>query len=373
MRAARYYGRRDVRVEDVPEPQPPGPHEILIEPRLVGICGTDLHEYLEGARVVPTKTHPMTGVKAPVILGHELSAEVLEVGLEVTGVTPGDRGTIMPLASCGRCFFCRRGLSQLCVHHATFGLSYPSGGFAERAVIADYMFVPVPERLSDEQAALVEPAAVAAYAVERGQLQGGESVLVAGAGPIGALVAMYAMAVGAGAVYVSEPNAQRRKLAERLGVTAVFDPVDLLEPAAESPREVGTGVFDPVKSDLTARLRDLTQGVGVDLAIDCAGNQAGLAACINAVRPRGKVVECALHANDPVVDMHGLALKDITLVSTWCYQVYDFARYMALIAAGRFPVEKIITDTIPLEDIVQAGFEALVDPRSGSTKVLVRP
>ena len=117
----------------------------------------------------------------------------------------------------------------------------------------------------------------------------------------------------------------------------------------------------------------MTDGVGVDVAVDCTGTEVGLAACMNATRARGTVVEAALHMKPPAVDMYGLALKDMTVVGTWCYYVYDFPRYLALIATGRLPVEKIITSKIPFEDIVEEGFEVLINPSGEATKVLVHP
>ncbi len=374
MRAVLFYGKGDVRLEDVPAPGELGPRDVLIKPRYCGICGTDLHEYVEGARVVPTKPHPFTGAMAPQIMGHELSADVVGVGSDVIGTKVGDRVSLMPLVSCGRCHFCQRGENQLCVLHAAVGLSWPWGGFAEYAVVPDHQIVVLPDEVSYEQAALLEPAAVAAYAVERGKVKGGESVLIAGAGPIGALAAMYAMAIGAGAVYVTETNPQRLKLAGTLGVSEVFNPLDA---APETPRSVqreeGTGLFDAAKSWVVEALRARTNGVGVDVAVDCTGNEAGLNTCINATRARGTVVEAALHVSPPRVDAYALALKDLDLASTWCYNVYDFPRYAALIGTGRFPVEKVISAKIPLEDVDEKGFKVLTNPKGDATKILVYP
>ena len=213
MRAVVYHNAKDVRIEEVPEPGSLGPSEVLFKPRYCGICGTDLHEYVEGPKIISSKPHTLTGAKLPQIMGHEATGDVVEVGEQVTNVKAGDRVAIMPLIYCGKCYFCRRGLNHLCEIQGAFGLSYAWGGFAELAVAPDYEMVPLPDNVSYEQGALVEPAAVAAYAVERGGVQGGENVLIAGAGPIGALAALYAMAIGAGSVYVSETNPQRLKLA----------------------------------------------------------------------------------------------------------------------------------------------------------------
>jgi (R,R)-butanediol dehydrogenase/meso-butanediol dehydrogenase/diacetyl reductase len=374
MRAVRLHGRGDIRLEEVPAPSSLGPREVLVKPRFCGICGTDLHEYVEGARVVPSKPHPMTGAMLPQILGHELSADVIDVGTEVIDTKRGDRISVMPEISCGRCYYCRRGWNHLCTYHACVGLSWAWGGFAEYAVVPEYCVVVLPDEVSYEQGALLEPTAVAAYAVERGKVQGGESVLVAGAGPIGLLAALYAMAIGAGAVYVTETNPRRVELARSLGVTGVLNPTDLDPGYGLRPtRDSATGVFDPSKSWVVDALREFTGGVGVDVAIDCAGNEIGLNTCINAVRSRGTVVESALHVKAPAVDMYALGLKDVTLEATWCFNVYDFPRFASLIATGRLPVEKAISSTIPLEDIDEKGFRVLTDPGGDATKILVYP
>ena len=149
MRAARYYGVKDIRVEEVPEPNGDlGPTQVLIAPRQVGICGTDLHEYVAGPIVTPAEPHPLTGAQLPQILGHELSADVVAVGTEVTNVVPGDRISVMPLVFCGKCYFCRRGLNHLCVEMGCFGLSWDWGGMAGLGVVESYQAWPLPDEVS---------------------------------------------------------------------------------------------------------------------------------------------------------------------------------------------------------------------------------
>src|SRR4051812_18753107 len=241
MRAAVFHDRRDIRVEDVPEPGPPGPHEVLLRPALCGICGTDLHEYTDGPIVVPApEPHPLTGARAPQVLGHEFSARVLAVGAEVGSVVEGDRVAVMPLIFCGACYYCRRGLHHLCVRMACTGLSWSGGGIAERVVVPEYQVEKLPDTVSDIQGALVEPTAVAAYGIDRAGLAPGDTVLVTGAGPIGALSALYAKAAGASRVIVSEPDAGRRKLAAELGVEHTLDPTEVDVP--EAVRELTGGI-----------------------------------------------------------------------------------------------------------------------------------
>src|SRR3954468_6112607 len=210
MRALRFRAAHDIRIEDVAEPSAPGPGDVVVRVVTCGICGTDLHEYMAGPIVTPVEPHPLTGAQNPQILGHEFAGEVVAVGGGVTSVAEGDRVAIMPLAYCGRCAYCRRGLQHLCATMACVGLSHAWGGMGQLATVAEYQVVRLPDGVSHQQGALIEPTAAAAYGVERAGVSPGDRVLVTGAGPIGALAALCARAAGAAEVYVSEPNAARR-------------------------------------------------------------------------------------------------------------------------------------------------------------------
>jgi (R,R)-butanediol dehydrogenase/meso-butanediol dehydrogenase/diacetyl reductase len=349
MRAVRFHARRDIRVDDVPEPDGPRGHEVLLRPRSCGICGTDLHEYLAGPIVTPVEPHPLTGARNPQILGHEFAADVLAVGPDAQGVKEGDRVAVMPLAYCGQCFYCARGLNHLCERMGCVGLSWAWGGMGELAIVLDYQVARIPDRLTYEQGALIEPAAVALYGVERGGVGPGDHVLITGGGPIGALAILAAQAAGAAAVYLSEPNARRRAHAERLEPTAVLDPAAV---------------------DVPAELRSLT-GVGVDVAIECAGNARALNDCVAATRRAGTVVQTGLHVGKAEVDPMLWSLNDLTIEGTWCYRVYDWPRIAGLVARGAMPVERIVTSRIGVDDVVPGGFDVLADPQGHAVKVLV--
>jgi (R,R)-butanediol dehydrogenase/meso-butanediol dehydrogenase/diacetyl reductase len=352
MRAARFHGRKDIRVEDVEVPQVHAEDEVLVRVAYCGICGTDLHEYLMGPIVTPTTPHPLTGVTLPQTLGHEFSAEVVEVGAGVRDVRIGDRVSVMPAIVCGRCHYCRRGLGQLCERFACTGLSAETGGLADFAVLKEYQVAVLPDDVSDVEGAVVEPASVAAYGVDRGGVRGGDVVLVTGAGPIGVLSAMYASAVGAAVVVIAEPNPNRADLARAMDIGPVLDP---------------TG------DDFDAALAELTRGVGVDLAVECSGSSAGLGSAIAQLRRRGTVVQTGLHTRPATLDAMTLSEKDITLVGSWCYLITDWPRVIRLIAAGKYPVGKAVTARIPLPDVVGRGFDVLVDPRGDQLKILVQP
>ena len=261
MKAVRFYAKEDVRVEDVSAPNALGDSQVLIRPLTCGICGTDLHEFAGGPIVTPATPHKFTGAVLPQILGHEFSAEVVETGRSVRRVRKGDRISIQPLVMPLDDYYSRRGLNHLSPSMGCIGLSWAWGGMSELAVINDYNANVLPDNVTDEQGALVEPTAVALYSVDRSKVTGGSTVLITGAGPIGALVVLICNAVGASKIFVSEPNANRRKHIENLGVGAV--------------------VVDPKSVDVVEFIRENTEeGVGVDAAIECSGFEAALNTCI---------------------------------------------------------------------------------------------
>jgi (R,R)-butanediol dehydrogenase / meso-butanediol dehydrogenase / diacetyl reductase len=350
VRAAVFHDEHDIRVEDVAEPGPLRPGQVRLRPILCGICGTDLHEYLTGPIVIPTTPHPLTGAAAPQVLGHEMSARVLETAGDVAGVVVGDRVSVQPLVFCGHCYFCRRGLNHLCPQMACVGLSFDGGGIAEQLVLDEGQVSVLPDDVTDIQGALVEPAAVAAYGVDRTGLRAGDSILITGAGPIGALSALYAHAAGAATVVVSEPNPLRRALAASFGIATVLD---------------------PTSDDVASAVGDLTGGIGVDVAAECSGSEAGLTATLQAVRSHGTVTQVGLHVKPASIDPMNLSNRDLSLIGTWCYPVTDWPRIIALVASGRFPVEKALSDVIPVDDIVSRGFDRLLDPNGDAQKILV--
>ena len=351
MRAARFHGLGDVRIEDVPPPtRDLGPDDVLVAPRECGICGTDLHEYAHGPIQTSAEPHRSSGASLPQILGHEFSGEVLAVGAGVQSVTPGDRVAIMPQVFCGQCEQCLAGRQQCCADVAVVGLQWPWGGFGEYAVVPEAQVAGLPDSVSDAAGALVEPAAVAVHAVSSSGLRPGDTVLITGGGPIGQLTALAALASGAGAVLVSEPNAGRRERAAALGIT---------------------GTIDPRTEDVAERLAAMTRGVGADACFECSGNQRALDACLAAVKRGGTVVQTALYLKPVQVDADQLVLRDVALKGVYCYPVTSWPRVIAMIASGRLPVERIVTARIGLDDLVGRGFEALLAPDGSEVKVLV--
>lgn len=353
MKAVRFHAAKDIRVEDVPAPSAKlGANDVLIKPIVTGICGTDLHEYIAGPIVTPQKPHVYTGASNPQILGHEFSAVVADKGAGVSNVKVGDRVSIQPLISPRDDYYGRRGLYHLSEKMGCVGLSWGWGGMGEYAVVNDYNVAVVPKGVSDVQAAMIEPAAVAVYAAVRGGVTSGSTVLVSGIGPIGALTLLAVRAAGAAQIFVSEPNAYRRNLAKQLVPDAIL--------------------LDPTKDDVPKFIKENTEeGVGVDVALECVGLESSLNACAASVRRQGKVVQTGLHMRPAAIDAMLWAMKDITVEATWCYPVQCWPRIIRMVEAGLLPVEKICTAQIGAEDVVAKGFEALLDKSVNHMKILV--
>jgi (R,R)-butanediol dehydrogenase / meso-butanediol dehydrogenase / diacetyl reductase len=350
MLAARFHDKGDIRIEEVPTPSIKAPDDVVVEVHYCGICGTDLHEYLVGPIVTPTSPHPLTGATLPQTLGHEFSATVLEIGADVQDVQVGDRVAIMPAIVCGRCHYCRRGLGHLCMRFACTGLSAETGGLAGIAVVKEYQVAVLPDEVSDLEGAVVEPACVAAYGVDRAGVTGGDIVLVTGAGPIGILSAMYASAIGASTVVIAEPNKNRAELASALDIGIVVD---------------------PTVEDFAELVGQVTGGIGVDLTVECSGTTPGLGTAVTHTRRRGSIVQTGLHTKPATLDAMALSEKDLTLYGSWCYYVTDWPRIIRMVAAGQYQVGKAVTSQIALADVVTKGFDVLVDPQGDQLKILV--
>jgi (R,R)-butanediol dehydrogenase / meso-butanediol dehydrogenase / diacetyl reductase len=350
MKSLRLHGLQDLRLEEVADPLEPGPGQLLLRNRLCGICGSDLHEFNDGPKLVTADPHALTGTSMPQILGHEFSGEVIATGSGVETAAVGDRVAVMPLFFCGECAPCREGRQECCTRLGAVGYNWHWGGMGEFALVEQHQVAPLPPGMTDAQGAMVEPTAVAVHAVRSAGVKLGDTVLVTGAGPIGQLVALGAVAAGATSVYISEPNVRRRERARALGLL--------------------TDVLDPTVDDVASRLQE-RHGDGVDVAIECAGNERALAACIDSVRPGATVVQTALHPKPALIDPLRLTFRDVSLKGVNCFPITSWPRVIALIASGQLPAERVITGQVPLSQAIDEGFNVLLDPNGDQIKILI--
>ena len=353
MKALRFHAAKDLRIENITAPMDPGPDEVRVRNACVGICGTDLHEYSHGPIFIPVDPHPYSGSHGPQILGHEFGGVVEAVGANVTNVKPGDRVSVLPhVMPRDKGYYAERGLFSLSNDLAMVGLSWPWGGMAEKSMVRYDNVYRIPDQMSQEEAALVEPTAVVVYACDRGGVRPGSTVLVTGAGPIGALAVLAARAAGATRIFVSDVN--DRRLQRACDMLPDVIPVDGREGAVGDRVREGT-----------------IENVGVDVAIECVGNELALNDCIDAVRRQGVVVQVGLHPHHSKVDWFKVVFKDIDIRGSWTYPNTSWPRVIDLISSGLIPARKIVTSRIGLDEAVTAGFEALLDPSGSQLKVII--
>ena len=348
MRAARYYSPGDVRVEDVPEPKV-GARQVKLRVTRNGICGSDLHEYYGQPMMVPTSApHALTGVQAPVILGHECGGVVVDVGDGVEGITVGTLVAVEPIKRCAVCAQCIGGRYNLCSNMAFHGFSTGGGGLAEFTVVDQNMTHQLPQGFTAEQSALIEPLAVSYHAVRRSAVQRGQIVAVHGAGPIGlgAVLALRHLGVD---VIVSDPAPERRAIVE-----SITD---------------AKAVLDPASDDVVAAILDMTSGRGADATIDAAGVPSVMDAALFTTAKEGKIVLVAIPQQPLQLHAALLFMTEVDLRASTAYRG-DFPLVIAAMAAGAYPTDGWIT-TIGLDDVISRGFEVL---RGGNAmKILVDP
>lgn len=347
MKAIRWHARRDVRYEDVPEPTP-GPGQVKAKIHYTGICGSDLHEYEAGPVFIQSTPHPLTGTMAPIILGHEFTGRVVELGEGVSGLKIGDRVTGECLWTCGKCYYCKRSRPSLCQSVAGTGLNV-DGSMAEYMVAPAYTFYRLPDSISDEIGALVEPLAVAFHAIRQGRLQVGDSVAIVGGGPIGCAVTLAAKVAGASKIYVSEYSKGRREMALAMGATVVIDPAE----------------GDPV-----AAIRDFTNGLGADVAFDCVGHRDSPPIAIKCARWAGTVVIVGVFSELSSIHFNEVVLGERTIVGSSAYAI-EPSFVLEMIAKGTIEPSKFITGRIQLKDVVEKGFEELLKNKDAHLKILV--
>ncbi|MCZ2838108.1 2,3-butanediol dehydrogenase [Modestobacter sp. VKM Ac-2985] len=351
MRAARFHGRGDIRIDEIPEPQL-RPGTVAIDVAWCGICGTDLHEYLEGPIFIPPtgSPQPVSGEAAPIVMGHEFSGTVRALGDGVDDLSVGDAVVVEPYiirdevdASPGQPY-------QLSPDMNFIGLGGRGGGLSEQIVVQRRWVHPVGDVPLD-QAALIEPLAVGHHAYVRSGAGAGDVALVGGAGPIGLLLAALLTAEGL-TVVVTEVSAARKAKAVETGVAA--------------------HVLDPTEGDVATRVRELTGGRGADVAFECTSVDAVLDTLLDAVRPGGVVVNVSIWGHPASVDMQKLVLKEIDLRGTIAY-AGDHPATIELVRSGKVDLAPFITARIALEDLVAEGLDALVHRKDTQVKILVHP
>ena len=339
-RAAILYGVHDLRIEQRPIPEP-APDEVLVEMRSVGVCGSDVHYYNEG------KIGSFI-LDSPTIMGHESSGVIVGVGDGVGGgadsLHVGQRVALEPGVPCGTCIQCRSGRYNLCPDVEFFASPPVDGAFVQYLTINQHFAYPVPDTLSDDAAALMEPFSVGIWACHKAGVAAGARVLIAGAGPIGVMALQAAKVFGATEVVVTDTNTYRLERAISLGADRAID---------------------------VSKADDLSTQVTADVFIECSGAPQALMQGMKCLSPAGVAVAVGMaSADDLLVPMSVIQSKELTLTGTFRY-ANTYPTAISLAAAGRVDLDACVTGHYSLDETEAALLAGKSDPKV--LKSVVRP
>jgi (R,R)-butanediol dehydrogenase/meso-butanediol dehydrogenase/diacetyl reductase len=340
MKALRWYAKQDLRYEDMPEPVP-GPGQVKVKVHLAGICGTDMKEYTSG----PCMIDPS---KVPIVPGHEFSGKIAGVGEGVTSLKVGDRVTALGYWYCGDCYFCNRDMNNLCINAGFTGLT-AEGSLAEYVVLPAYAVFKLPDSVSDEAGALVEPLAVAIHGVRQGNVRPGDRVAIVGDGTIGLCVLLAARAAGASEVYTISKTKNRGKIAQSLGATAVID----------------------ANADPLAQIMNRTAGLGVDVSFECVGVPETPQLALDLSRFAGTTVIMGVFNKPSNFDFMKVMFGQKKITGSSIY-VHEADTAIALLADKRIIADKLVTSIVPLKDAVKNAFEKLMVDMEHDIKILIK-
>lgn len=331
MRVARLHGIGDLRIHEEPDPVEAAPGWSVVRVTSVGLCGSDLHWFADGGI-------GENRIEAPLVPGHEFA------GVAETGPYAGRRVAVDPAIPCGHCEYCRGGNDNLCPTVQFAGHSTLDGGLRELLVWPDHLLVPLPDELSDDAGAILEPLGVAIHAVKMGHVTLGADVLVVGAGPIGVLAAQVARRSGARRVFVTEPLEHRRATAMRVGADAAWPP-----------------------EHVALALGDATGGRGADVVIELAGNDDAIGTAVDAARPGARVVLGGIPSQSTSSFVAATARrKGLTFVmSRRMHETYPLA---ISLASGGLELDALVSARYPLAEAAE-GFASAV--RRTGDKVII--
>ncbi|MBM4039407.1 MAG: zinc-binding dehydrogenase [Planctomycetes bacterium] len=336
MKAAVCKAKETIVIEHVPRPKPKR-GEVLVAVKATGLCGSDVDGY--------TGHHPM--IKWPIILGHECSGVVAEVGPGERRWQPGNAVVVEPFFTCKRCPACLRGQYNLCVDLKITGHQVP-GSMAEFVIAESFFLHPKPANLSFAEAAIAEPVSGSLHAVERAAPRLGNFVAIIGCGTIGVLAMQHCLNKGA-EVLIAEPAAFKRKVAKRLGVHHALD---------------------PEKEDMKARVKELTGGIGADVVIEAVGKPETLAATVGLVRRGGTILLIGWSGNKTdAFDLTSVTLDELTVLGTLGF-CWDHKAALRLLSQGKVTVKPIISHRLPLERVAE-GIRMLREHAPGVWKIAI--
>jgi L-iditol 2-dehydrogenase len=327
-----------IEFRDVAQPMP-GDNEVLMQTKRIGVCGSDIHVW--------HGLHPYTPF--PVVQGHEVGGVVAAVGKNITKVKPGDKITFMPQVTCGKCYPCRHGMYHICEQLKVMG--FQTGGAAqEYFLLPEWNALKLPDSMSLDQAAMIEPIAVTVHALRRGGGAEGKNVIVLGAGPIGNLTAQVAKASGAKAVMITDISPYKLDKAREVGIDTTVNT------GTESLSDAIARAFGPEKADLM---------------LECVGIERTMTDAINNARKGSTIVVVGVFGRKPQVDLGLVQDRELSLVGTLMYQQQDYERAIALAAGGKLKLDEMITHRFAFDDYL-AAYHAIEASGGNYLKVMIQ-
>ncbi len=331
IKAVVIYGKEDFRYEEAEQPGA-GENEVVVKVGRCGICAADpkiFHGKAYFSQVVYDH--------APIVAGHEFIGEVVELGpgaKEKYGLEIGDKAIAEQIVPCGECYFCKRGLYNMCDVHEVFGVSGPDGGWAEYLKYPDRSLVwKVPKDLPYGVSIAIEPLACAIHGVERANLQLGDVAVITGAGPIGLFMLQVAKLKNPKLLIVSDPVDSRLKIAKELGADVTINPANL---------------------NLVEKVRDLTGGLGCDVVLEASGSSAAVEAAVQILRRRGRLMEFGVFAEKTCLDFSIISdIKELEIVGGHL-GAYTYPLAIRYLSEGLVKTDRIVTHNFPLEEWKEA-------------------
>jgi len=340
MKAAVLYKPLDMRIEDVDVPQI-GRRDVLVKIRRVGICGSDVHFYLHG------KIGSFI-VNKPLILGHECAGDVVEVGEEVRKVRVGQRVVIEPGFICGTCEYCRSGRYNLCPNVRFYGAPPYDGVFSEYASAPEENIHLMPENMSYEEGAMIEPLAVGLMAAKRGGISVYDKVAIFGAGPIGLLALQAVKSHGATEVFVVDVIDYRLEYALKLGAEKIIN---------------------ASKENAAKQIMEFTGGRGVDAIIEASGSPRAIQQALDAVKPGGRIILVGYPLTEVPILIDNILMKELDILGVHRY-ANVFPTAINLVSSRRVNVKTLVTHVFPLDKILE-GFNAYINKVGKPVKVQI--
>lgn len=340
MRVLRLHAPLDTRMHDEPVPMP-GPGEALVRVRSVGVCASDVHWWRHGRIGSNVLTNPL-------VLGHEAAGTVEAVGEGVVYLKPGQKVAIEPAKPCGRCEFCLSDNFNVCPSVMFFGTPPTDGCFREYIVWPASLMLPIPDSISMDEAAMLEPLAVGIYAADLASVRSGESAAILGAGAIGLSVLQSLKVCGAGEILVSDPVPTRREMALKLGADDVCDPSEVHE-AADA----------------------MTSGRGLDIIFECAGDSNAVRETARLARVLGRVLIVGIPKEDEYPFDAGAARRKQLKATFVRRSNLTGERAMELVRRGRIDAAGLATHTFSLEDTDNA-MELAESKADGVIRAVIR-